>query len=441
MERTRAREGLGRRKAPSNDPLRTARLRRWELVVLAVIGFFFFFGPALGWVAGKRPVAFENHALASFPNPSAGAAYFSGFDAWATDHLIARRRAVALDSQIERGVFGEQPPPSWTTWTAPTIPGTQSGPTGEKAQLRTVPDYAVLQGEQGILYYWQDFKNACLGVDPVTRGLLPIAADMSSATRASGRQFLFTVAPDKSTVESRFLPDAFLGRDCAEARKSEMWKALGAHPPADYVPLIGKLQRAESTGPDLTYRTEDTHWNGVGSMIYAESLAEAISPGSTADTSLVRDAHHVFPADLSMLLGGPSSRPGLDVVPSRPGVTTSIQDVTVTVHPHVRGAPSSYPIEIWHSRSTSTSAPLVQPSVVLLGDSFSAYAQAQLAPFFRDLTFVHIDSMYLAPQLALPAIQGADVVVLERAERDVYGTGLLEAPGLLQQIRALPHPL
>jgi hypothetical protein len=441
MARVREREGLTRRRRTlSNDPIRPARARRWELLVLAVIAFCFFFGPAMGWAAGKRPVAFENHALAAFPSVTAGGAFFSQFDAWATDHLIARRRAVALDAEVEQRAFREQPPPAWTTWTAPAVPGTGGGSTGEKAQLRNVPDYAVLQGEQNVLFYWQDFKNACIGIDPLTRGLLPVVSDLRTATEASGRRFLFTVAPDKSTVEARFLPNAFLGRDCAAARKAEMWKALAAHPPQAYVPVVGKLERTERTTSDLTYRRGDTHWNGVGSMIYAESLAEAVSPGSTAGTTLVRDAHHMFPADLSMLRGGPSHRPGLDVVPRRVGVRTSVQDTVVTVHPTVPGAPKSYPIEIWHSHATSSSAPLVQPKVVVLGDSFSEYAQDQLAPFFRDLTFVHVDSLYLAPQLALPAIRGADVVILERAERDVSGTGLLEAPGLVSRIRAMRPP-
>lgn len=441
MARSRGSERLRSRPAPQNDPLRPARLRRWETLAAAAIAFLFFFGPTLGWVAGLRPIAFENHTLAPFPGPQAGSGYFAQFDAWATDHLIARHRAVALNREAELRLFGEEPPPSWTSWGQSGLPGTESGPTGELAQLKGVPDYAVLQGEQGVLFYWQDFRNACLGVDPLSRGLLPVASDLREATNASGRRFLFTIAPDKSTVESRFLPGAFLGRDCSADRKSRTWGALAARAPTGYVPIQGRLERAEQGSSDLTYRTGDTHWNGVGSTIFAESLAEAVSPGSTSGTIAVREANHVFPADLSMLQGGPVAKPGLNIVLQRPGVTTRlVQDTVVTVHPGISGAPSSYPVQIWHSQSTSSGAPLVRPRVVLFGDSYSGYSRAQLAPFFQDLTFVHVDALYLAPEIALAAIQQADVVIVERAEREMYVPGLLEAPGLTNRISALPPP-
>jgi alginate O-acetyltransferase complex protein AlgJ len=440
LARRRTRERLVRRPAPQNDPLRPARLSRWETRVAALVAFLFFFGPALGWVAGFRPVAFENHALAPFPGPDAGLGSFNQFDAWATDHLVARRRAVELERQVELSLFNEEPPPSWTSWTGPGIPGTQGGATGELAQLRGVPDWAVLQGEQGVLYYWADFRNACLGVDPTTRGLLPVISDLETATTASGRRFLFTVAPDKSTVEQRFLPDVFLGHDCSAARKATTWSMLARHAPRSYVPIEGKLAAAERTSSDLAYIRGDTHWNGVGAMIFAESLAEAVTPGSTAQTTLVRDANHPFPTDLSRLRGGPSRQPGLDVTARRPGVVSRmVEDRWVTVDPHVKGV-AAYPMEIWHSQATSSGAPLVQPRVVLFGDSFSADSRAQLAPFFRDLTFVHVDSLYLDPQVAISAVQGADVVLVERAEREMYDPGLLEGPGLAMQIAELPGP-
>jgi alginate O-acetyltransferase complex protein AlgJ len=440
LAKRRARERLVRRQTLQNDPLRPARLARWERLAAAAIAFLFFFGPALGWLAGLRPVAFENHALASFPGPQAGLDYFRQFDAWATDNLVGRRRAVDLERQIELSLFGEEPPPSWSSWATSGIAGAGNGPTGELAQLQNVPDWAVLQGEQGTLFYWQDFRNACLGVDPASRGLLPVVSDLAAATAASGRRFLFTVAPDKSTVESRFLPDAFLGRECSAARKAATWSLLARRPPPSYVPLEGRLERAEQGSSDLAYRRGDTHWNGVGATVFAESLAEAVSPGSTAGTTLVRDPNHPSPADLSRLLGGPSTQQALDIRPVRPGVTTrTVEDRWVTVDLHVKGV-ALYPIEIWHSQATSTKAPLVEPRVVVLGDSFTANARSQLAPFFKDITFMHVDSLYLAPALAVPAIQQADVVIVERSEREMYSPGLLAAPALGRQISALPPP-
>lgn len=427
--RTRTRPSL------QNDPLDRTRTTNLERTAAAILAFLFFFGPCLAFVAGKRPVAFENHALAPFPSARAGWGVFTGFDAWAGDHLVGRQRAVQLNRALETRLFGEQPPAAASDVSQTGLPGTAQGATGELAQLRTIPTYAVLPGKNGVLYFWADVREACAGGDPQTSGVIPDVAQLRSAVLASGRRFYFTVAPDKSTVESRFLPDHYLGKDCSTRAKARFWDFLANHAPPGYVPVLPGLQHLERVGGTQTYRSKDSHWNGLGSVSYAEALVEAISPGSTAGTYLLRDPNYLFPADLSMLQGGPNQQRGITVLPERAGVTTrTIQDTTVTVTPRGQAA-GRFDVRIWHSQSTSTSAPLVQPRVVVLGDSFTGYSIAQMAPYFHDITWIHIDSLDLAPQLALPAIAQADVVVVERAERD---RSFRLAPGLAREISTLP---
>lgn len=408
---------------------------------MCALAVLLLFGPVLGYLAGKRPAAFENHGLAPFPSARSGWGFFNGFNSWATDHLVGRYDAVQANRQLEASLFHEQPPPAWQDWATSGIPLQEGGSTGELAELRQVPDYAVLPGLNGVLYYWQDFQFACLGVNLQTQGLVPVINELRTALNASGRQVYYTIAPDKSTVESRFLPSSFLGRDCSAKAKAKLWKFMATDPPQGYIPLLPALDKADHDGPDLVYRRKDTHWNGVGAMIYAKQLVNALSPGALADTDWDYQPDHPMPADLSMLQGGLSTVPALNVVPQRAGVTTDAGPMSaVTIHPHVKGSPGSYQLEYWHSQSTSTGAPLVQPRVLILGDSFTFNAEAQLAPFFSNVSFLHLDSLYMDPQAALSAIRGAQVVIVERCERDLHDTGIQLAPGLGNELEALPGP-
>lgn len=431
--------GTRRRPRLQNDPIRPARLPAWERVLIGALALLVLFGPALGYLAGKRPQAFENHALAPFPSLSSGWGFFGGFNSWATDSLIGRKRAVMADREIELRLFHEEPPPAWEDWAVSGIPQQEGGATGELAELRQVPDTAVLQGQQGVLFFWQDFQYACLGVNPATRGLTPEINELQAAMHASGRRLLYTIAPDKSTVESRLLPARFLGSDCSAAAKARLWHLMATNPPSGYVPLLPGLERAD-TGPDRAYITAGTHWNGVGDMVYAQQLVQAIDPAALGDTTW-RTEKRGFPSDLAALMGGPGEESGVDMLPERTGVTTDTSPlVTTKIHPHVAGYSGAYPLQSWSSRSTSTAAPLIQPRVLILGDSFTALSKAQLAPFFRDVTFLHLDAMALDPAAVVAAVKSAQIVVVERVERWLNGEGLLMAPGLANEIGELPPP-
>jgi alginate O-acetyltransferase complex protein AlgJ len=391
-----------------SDPTvhRSRRFRLPRRPLALAIAAVFFFGPLGAFALGARPQAFENHALADMPSLSDGWSFFPDFTTWAVDHLPLRQNAVEAYAAGSQRVFGE--PPSYGGNNAGSVAGVPSGgaatDTGEGVEYP-----AVIQGKDDWLYLGDDVSGMCqphLSVEDTLARVNRLAA----AVEASGRRFVFTIAPDKTTIFPDNLPDAYAGADCAAQRRTAFWDALRAAPPTGYMDLRGPLEAEQDrTGP--IYRRTDSHWTPRGASVYTQELAKRLDPVLLEDTDAVETGTIGLSGDLAGMLGLTTQDEFASIEVRRPGVAPRGRDSLEL--------PELSTTEPSAATTSTTGAPLFGPHTLLLGDSFTAHSRTPLGTLFADVSLLHNEA---DPQVAADAIADADVVVFEIVERSI-GSG------------------
>jgi hypothetical protein len=376
-----------------------------------VIAIGFFFGPLGAFALGARPQAFENHALSDMPSLSDGWSFFPEFTTWAVDHLPLRQKAVQAYAAGSDRVFGE--PPSYSSADAGPVAGVPSGD-GTATDTGDGVEYPrVIQGEDGWLYFGADVSGMCQPVQTVQETMDRLNR-LAEAVEASGRRFVFTVAPDKSTVFPDNLPDSYLGAECAAERRTEFWDALRTTPPTGYVDLRGPLEAEQGrSGP--IYRPTDTHWAPHGAAVYAQELARQLDPVLLEDTEVVETGTATRAGDLGRMLGMTTEDEIPTVELRRPGVTPVNRESLQLPELSLTGPVSA--------TNRTTDAPLFEPHTLLLGDSFTASSLPVLGPLFANVSLLHNEVAGANPQMVANAMADADVVVYEIVERTIGAGG------------------
>jgi alginate O-acetyltransferase complex protein AlgJ len=396
---------------PAPTPRRSWRLRR-PLGLVIAIGFFF--GPLGAFVLGARPQAFENHALADLPALSEGWSFFPAFTTWAVDHLPLRQQAVQAYAAGSERVFAQ--PPSYGSADPGPVAGVPSGD-GTVADTGDGVEYpSVIQGTHDWLYYGADIAGRCEPIRSIDDTLDRIDR-LGAAVEASGRRFVFTVAPDKTTIYPDNMPESYVGADCAEERRTAFWDALRITPPTGYLDLRGPLEaEQERSGP--IYRPTDTHWSPRGAAVYTRELAGRLDPVLLEDTDAVETGTARVTGDLAAMLGLTTTDAFTAVEIRRPGLTPIGRNSL-----ELPLLPLAAPVT---ANTSTVDAPLFQPRTLLLGDSFTDVSLSPLGTVFADVSLLHNEAAATAPQVAAEAIADADVVVFEIVERSIgIGGGAL----------------
>jgi hypothetical protein len=374
-------------------PAPRPRSRRWLVLLL---GLVFLFLPAAAFASGVRATEIENRRLTEFPSLSAGWEFFPQLSAWATDHLPLRDRAVAANTRLSESVFGEPPQyggPAEGGAAGPVAPA----PGESEVEERVFP--RVLQGQDGWLFLGADVSGAC---EP----LLPLDETLAGLTRfgeivqRAGKEYVFTVAPDKSTMNPDKMPETYVGDDCAPEAKDAFWERMQDDPPVGYVDLKDELERVQEQDGENLWRPSDTHWAQRGALVYAQELAEALDPALWRTSRIEPTGTIELQADLAAQLGTPRTDevPGWRLV--RDGVTVTEERATTLA-------------------ATTTGAPLYTPSTLVLGDSFTQSSLSLLSPLFASARIVQPATATDDPPALVSAVLSSDTVVLEIVERSV----------------------
>lgn len=386
---------------------RSYRIPRRPIAFLLAVAFFF--TPLLAYVVGIRPQAIENRELAPFPSLTEGWDFFPQLTAWATDHLPLRQTAVQGNAAFSEAVFGEAPTYRTDTGGGPTA-GIPSGDTPGEAG----PAYPqVIEGNDGWLYFGQDAASLCQPVQSIADTISRLER-LADAVEASGRTFVMTVAPDKSTVYPDELPDTYLGQECSTERREAFWEALRTSPPSGYLDIRTPLEQAQKDSGAPVYRPTDSHWSPSGSAAYALALADRLSPSVAAATQQVETGPVSLPGDLSAILGTPQDDEVQGVELIRPGVTPLGRDDQAL--PEMPYAPETF-------LNSTTNAPLYEPATLLLGDSFTTAARSMLGGVFADVTLLHNEVAGSFPEAVAEQMVDADTVVYEIVERTIAAGG------------------
>lgn len=390
-----------------------------RLALLLAVAFVF--GPAAAYAVGVRPAAIENRRLASFPSLSSGWRFFDGFSRWAIDHMPLRGQAVQANTTLSEQVFGTTPDYSGKGGGGEAfaaIGGPVRSNTSADAGSAAALDFPkVVQGRRGWLFLGGDVRNACRRRTPLSTTMARLDR-LAGIVEGSGRRFVLTVPPDKTTMEPALLPGDYVGKQCGRAGRAALWQRLRSNPPAGYLDLRGPLEAAQRAAGRPIYRQKDSHWAPRGAAVYAEALADRLDRRLWATSRLVPDGTQRKTGDLTVLLGSPAT----DSSPQFALVRDGVRALTRTRA---------------HTVNTTTGAPLFTPRTVIVGDSFQAAAWYLTSPLFREQDFLRPGSTQPAQDAVISEISKSQVVVVEMVERTVAGgDSPLLGPAFLDRLAA-----
>jgi alginate O-acetyltransferase complex protein AlgJ len=235
-------------------------------------------GGLLGWDTGLRPG--ENRSLAPAPElrleRGSIKAFPKQFERYFNDRFGFRNSLVALNSIVKVAGFG------------------------------TSTSADVILGENGFLYYASDF------IIDDWRGLHPFSGDELQRWQvvleerhdwlaAQGIQFVFAIAPEKSSIYPEHLP-RHITRIHPASRTDQLIAHMKAHSHVVITDLRINVAKAKQAG--LTHFKTDSHWNSRGAYAGYEALARAIGEEPIPREKLkMRTGKGRFSGDLAGMLG------------------------------------------------------------------------------------------------------------------------------------------
>jgi hypothetical protein len=414
--------------AGPSDELSPERRARPGPPLVRLLAVAFLFLPLTLYVVGVRPADVDNAAPARLPTLSMGWGAFNQLDAYATDRLPLRDVAIRTNARLSESVFGQPASLDQSTASAASgaLPGTGSpagsgsgaetpvpAQTRQKNFLRLPPPAPETQvasngevtvGTDGWLYYTGEFYKECVPGQPPAQ----VAHDLERLNRiltASGRRFIFTLAPDKSTAEPQHLPSVIPYASCVKAAKKQTFQLLKETHIAGYVDMRDLIAQRQAAEHRVYYMRKDTHWNQLADALFAEQVARLINPNLL--TGLVsKESIANYTGDLTVLLGDPEVDQTIDDALSRPGVHVKVHHVSLTAG-----------FTRLESVATTVGPPLVTGRTLLVGDSFSEAVEPQLRPFFAKLLAVENRDFALVPETMFDAIKGSTTIILVWNER------------------------
>ena len=248
--------------------------------------------------------------------------------------------------------------------------------------FKTTDLAAVHVGRQGWLFSREsieDFqKEACDDLALIEH----LAIDLYAVDRllsASGRRFVFTVAPSKSSIYPEYL--GFIPADgkCGRSRYDLLLEALERHPLKNFVRLDHHLLNAKN-GKEWLYNPTGTHWNARGAAVAADALGRQIEQ-DVAD-------HRAFEHSQNNL------GHHVDLARRLLGLRTEVEDDAV--------------IEF------ISAATFDRPKAVIYGDGYIKNLLPYLSQIMGTLEVVRADSV--PSRQSTEDLKAADIVLLETAE-------------------------
>ncbi|WP_424183667.1 alginate O-acetyltransferase AlgX-related protein [Actinokineospora sp. G85] len=277
----------------------------------------------------------------------------------------------------------------------------------------------MIEGKDGWLYYGLDVAAKCVPNQTLDE-VVGNVNRLRKAVEDSGRKFVLTVVPDKTTAMPENLPDQFAGRECAEQGDRAFWqratRELGI---VDLRPAID-VERAR-TDRQLWF-PQDSHWTFSGGLLLTRALATAIVPEVDRSWKTTLGPQWTGDADLPKLLfkkgENRAMRYGLAPDGDRDRTNRDDSDFNETLHFN------SDPV-----RGT------VDNKVAMLADSFTIFACPYLSATFTDLSITHLETLGKNPEKVADTLTDSDTVVVEVVERHLLpGLSPITDPGTIDVI-------
>lgn len=359
-------------------------------VAFAILAIGFFATPILLRGVGVTATAFENRRFADPPRLSQGWDAFQQTSRYLTDRLPLREQAVRANTELWQTFFGTAPRygASGETGALPFAGKAEGGPRGDARPGGQAAQ--VLPGRDGWLFLKGELERACTPVLPFGAALERWRS-LVAIVRASGRQAVLMVPPDKGSIYGEYLPAGDL-TDCARRAKSGFWRLLAREPRASgVVQLERTLAAKKRRGGQLLYSKKDSHWTSAGSLELVRAVLERLGRGVRLKRrEVVGLPKEEYVGDLTVLRGESAK----DIRPAQ----------TVRRAPGARRVPGR---------------------TLFLRDSFGDGALPFLSLYFADLRKT---TWLVAPAQLARAIARADAVIFESVEREFAARASEQGP-------------
>lgn len=319
----------------------------------AIYGFWFMaliavpFAGFLGGHVSREEL--DNRPLEPFPTFTVegivSADAFQGLSRWLIDHVPLRGPVIRADAALDVALFRDSPNPQ------------------------------VWIGRDGWLFHAATVGRSC----GEKEGLLQAAEDVQRIRRvveASGRQFVFVMAPNKEAIYPKLVGSHALRASCAVPIRQAVRDALYRTPRPGILETFDLLARMRAETAEPIYRVNDQHWTPRVSVRIVEEIVSRLQPGLWEPDAIHAVGAMTQPGALAAMIG----LHRLDVFEQfqleRPGVV--VRQVTATG----RYGPNDY-------ETTSAAAPLLPGRVLVIHDSFLEPARTILPSYVRATTFLH----------------------------------------------------
>jgi hypothetical protein len=245
----------------------------------------------------------------------------------------------------------------------------------------------VYVGEDHVPFFTEDFIKPCGTPFDPTAVDQRVRAFEQTAQR-SGKDAIFVVAPDKSSVlrdKLGWAADALMS--CADPVREQTQERWGDDRLGPVVTLWPQFDAAEAAEPGRVWQAGDSHWSYQGAMIFTREVLDRLVVRGVAPEQLrgapgaQQHADRPMPGDLYRLLGFTREDEVANWVVRREGVT-----VETTAVPRGLGR-----TQRTHTTVAPAGTPMVPGRTLVVYDSFFYLAEAQLAPYFTELTTLHWD--------------------------------------------------
>jgi alginate O-acetyltransferase complex protein AlgJ len=358
-------------------------------LLFAALAIGFFATPIAARTIGITAQPFENRRFAQAPKLSQGWNAFQQTTQYLTDRMPLRAQAIHANTHIWTDVLGTDPryadAPLASDEALP-FAGDAEQPAGAAGKAPQPAQVKVLRGKDGWLYLEGELDRAC-GTSAEVVDALGRWSDLVELIRASGREVVLVVSPDKASVYPEHLPDDYPSKDCALEGKERFWKLLAGRERAGVVQLREDLVRRKARAGDDLYARKDSHWTTLGSLVLVHAVLDRIGGGVRMGPREIVDkgsAH--YQGDLTVLIGAPEPDTRADR--------------------EIRRVPS---------------ARRVPGRAVLVGDSFSHAPIGQLIQYFEKIE----QTLWVTtpvPEIA-ESIAKSDRVVVQTVEREFVDRG------------------
>ena len=256
-------------------------------------------------------------------------------------------------------------------------------------------------GNNGWLYSRQsieDYRKEACGESADTDRLILELHAIERIIEASGRRFIFIVAPSKSTIYPEYVGFVPQSTMCNRSQYDLLLETIGSHPLKSFVSLEQLLQNAKKSHA-LLYDKTSTYWNGLGAMVAADAI----------QAQIIQDHRQKRVIDYKR-----STTTGAGDLDRRlMGFLTGVDDVPV--------------MQLASSGQSGFS------SAIVYGDDFIKNLIPYLAQIFSQLEVIRADSV--PSRQYGEDLRASDLILLERAESGL-GTIRLEIDKIFSMFEA-----